>query len=68
RPDNGHMFDALRAAVQGLEIPIDGDAIAELFAIRDRLDAKLNAAVGEGRVRSTSPPRELIRSLPDPPV
>lgn len=41
------MFDALRDAVDGLQIPVDGDAISELYAIRDRLDAKLNAAVGE---------------------
>ena len=30
-----------------LDIPVDGDAIAELFVIRDRLEAKLSAAVGE---------------------
>ena len=41
------MFDALREEVDRLQIPIDGDAIGELFDIRDRLDAKLNAAVGE---------------------
>lgn len=41
------MFDALRGEVERLDVPVDGDAIAELFAIRDRLDAKLSAAVGE---------------------
>ena len=41
------MFDALREEVERLDIPVDGDAIGELFAIRDRLDAKLSAAVGE---------------------
>ena len=41
------MFDGLRDEVERLHIPIDGDAIGELFAIRDRLDAKLSAAVGE---------------------
>ena len=41
------MFDALREEVERLDIPVDGDVIAELFAIRDRLDAKLSAAVGE---------------------
>jgi hypothetical protein len=40
------MFDALAAAVDDLKVPVDSAALAELFAIRDRLDAHLTAAVG----------------------
>lgn len=41
------MFEALGDEVEQLHIPADGDAISELFAIRDRLDAKLSSVVGE---------------------
>jgi len=41
------MLDTLRDEVDQLHVPVDGDAISELFAIRDRLDAKLSEAVGE---------------------
>ena len=40
------MFATLAAAVDDLEIPVDADALRELFAIRDRLDARLAVAVG----------------------
>ena len=39
------MFEGLAAAIDGLEIPVDGDALAAVFALRDRLDAKLADAV-----------------------
>jgi hypothetical protein len=40
------MFEALAEAVEHLEIPAWGDALAEAMAIRDRLDAAICAAVG----------------------
>ncbi len=39
------VFEDLARAVEELNIPDDGTAIAEAFALRDRLDAKLAAAV-----------------------
>ena len=41
------MFEGLAEAIDGLEIPVDGDALAEVFALRDRLDAKLAEAVAD---------------------
>ncbi len=41
------MFDDLEAAVEALSIPVDGEAIAAVLAIRDRLDARIAEAVGE---------------------
>ena len=41
------MFEGLGEAIDGLEIPVDGDALAEVFALRDRLDARLAEAVAE---------------------
>jgi hypothetical protein len=41
------MFDGLAAAVDALEVPLDRDALVELYGLRDRLDAKLLVAVGE---------------------
>jgi hypothetical protein len=42
------MFDtaALGEAIEELDIPVDGSALAEVFGLRDRLEAKLSAAVG----------------------
>jgi hypothetical protein len=39
------MFVRLAAAVDALDVPVSTDALAELLAIRDRLDAKVTAAV-----------------------
>ena len=39
------MFGALREAVEKLEVPLDGDALAEAFRLADLLNAKLSAAV-----------------------
>lgn len=41
------MFDGLRDAIEGLEVPVDDRALIELVALRDRLDARLTAAVGD---------------------
>jgi hypothetical protein len=35
------MFEVLGEAIEGLEIPLDGDALAAAYALRDRLDARL---------------------------
>jgi hypothetical protein len=35
------MFEALADMVEDLRVPVDGDALAELYGIRDRLDAVL---------------------------
>jgi hypothetical protein len=40
------VFDALAAAVEELEIPVDGHALRTVIALRDRLDARLQVAVG----------------------
>ena len=40
------MFEALAEAVDGVEIPAYGEAIAEAIAIRERLDAAISEAVG----------------------
>src|SRR5688572_30765051 len=41
------MFDKLAQAIRELEVPVDGTALVALFALRDQLDARLAAAVGE---------------------
>jgi hypothetical protein len=41
------MFDALDRAIEGLDVPVDGGAIVEVLALRDRLDARISAALGE---------------------
>lgn len=41
------MFEALEREVEGLEVPVDGPLLVELLALRDRLDARVTAAVGE---------------------
>ncbi|MDQ4133521.1 MAG: hypothetical protein M3179_10015 [Actinomycetota bacterium] len=40
------MFQALARAVEELEVPPYGDALAEVVALRDRLDAAIAEAVG----------------------
>ncbi|HEX2064079.1 MAG TPA: DUF222 domain-containing protein [Acidimicrobiales bacterium] len=39
------MFEDLERAIEELDIPVDGDAIAEVIGLRDRLDAAITAAV-----------------------
>ncbi len=41
------VFDALHTAIEALEVPVDERALVELVALRDRLDARVTAAVGE---------------------
>ncbi len=41
------MFEALAEAIDEVEIPVDGDALVEAFALCDRLQAKLSAAAGD---------------------
>jgi hypothetical protein len=41
------MFDALSDAISELDVPVDGEALAELIGLRDRLDARISAAVAE---------------------
>jgi hypothetical protein len=41
------MFATLARDIEGLDIPIDGEAIGELLALRDRLDARISEALGE---------------------
>lgn len=39
------VFEALREAVEQVDVPTDGDALRELFGLIDRLSAKASAAV-----------------------
>jgi Domain of unknown function (DUF222)/HNH endonuclease len=39
------MFEQLGEAIEGLGVPVDGDALAALLALRDRLDARVSSAV-----------------------
>lgn len=41
------VFERLAEAVAELEVPMHGDALAEVLAIVDRLNAKVSAAIGE---------------------
>ena len=41
------VFGALREAIEELEVPLDGDALAEVLSLADRLNAKLSKAVAE---------------------
>lgn len=41
------MLEGLAREVEELEIPLGGEALVEAFALRDRLEAKLCAAVGD---------------------
>src|SRR5262245_31412049 len=39
------VFEQLGEAIEGLDIPVDGAALAEVVALRDRLDARISDAV-----------------------
>jgi hypothetical protein len=39
------MFEQLGEAIEGLDIPLDDDALAAVLALRDRLDARISSAV-----------------------
>jgi hypothetical protein len=39
------MFEQLGNAIDGLDIPVDSDALAAVLALRDRLDARISDAV-----------------------
>jgi hypothetical protein len=39
------MFEQLGDAIEGLDIPVDGAALAAVLALRDRLDARISDAV-----------------------
>jgi Domain of unknown function (DUF222)/HNH endonuclease len=39
------MFEQLGEAIEGLDIPVDADALAAVLALRDRLDARISDAV-----------------------
>jgi Domain of unknown function (DUF222) len=39
------MFEELGQAIDGLDIPVDADAVAAVIALRDRLEARISAAV-----------------------
>jgi hypothetical protein len=41
------MFEGLRAEVESLVVPVDGDALAEAFGLFDRLAARLCESVAE---------------------
>jgi hypothetical protein len=39
------MFEELGTAIDQLDIPVDGAALAAILALRDRLDARISDAV-----------------------
>src|SRR3712207_1320837 len=41
------MFGRLAEGIESLSIPVDGDALIAVLALRDRLDAKIASAVSE---------------------
>src|SRR5262245_12545689 len=41
------VFEQLGEAIERLEIPVDGAALAEVVALRDRLDARISDAVAD---------------------
>jgi hypothetical protein len=41
------MFEALRTEIESLDVPVDADALVELLAVRDALEARVSAAVGD---------------------
>ena len=40
------MLEELAAAIEGLDIPVEGAALVRVLALRDQLDARIAAAVG----------------------
>ncbi len=49
-------LEALAAAVDGLSTPVDGEGLAELLALADRLQARIHAA-GSGHAAVGRPSR-----------
>ncbi len=41
------VFEGLAVAIEELDVPVDGDALVQVMALRDRLDARIAVAVGE---------------------
>src|ERR687897_2617073 len=39
------VFEELGTAIEGLDIPVDGDALAAVIGLRDRLEARISDAV-----------------------
>jgi hypothetical protein len=54
------MFEQLGTAIEGLDIPADGAALAAVVRLRDRLEARISHAVAPtttpGCGSSTGPP------------
>ncbi|MGH9251559.1 MAG: DUF222 domain-containing protein [Acidimicrobiales bacterium] len=48
-----HTIQPLAAAIDDLNLPVDGPILAEAFALADRLNAKLVAAAGEHDIAET---------------
>ena len=46
-PQVSSLLQPLADAIDGLDLPVDNDLLAEAFGLADRLNAKLVAAVGE---------------------
>jgi hypothetical protein len=40
------VLEDLAEAIEGLDVPVDGAAIVQVLALRDRLDARIAEAVG----------------------
>jgi hypothetical protein len=49
------MFEGLEEAIRDIRLPVDGDALAELIALRDRLDLRIGQAVVAFRTTSQRP-------------
>jgi hypothetical protein len=50
------MFQGLEEAIRDIRLPVDGDALAELIALRDRLDLRIGQAVLAFRATVRQPP------------
>jgi hypothetical protein len=50
------MFEGLEEAIHDIRLPVDGDALAELIALRDRLDLRIGQAVLAFRATNPRPP------------
>lgn len=40
------VLEALATVIEDLRVPLDGPALVQVLALRDRLDARIVAAVG----------------------
>ena len=61
------MFDGLEKAIHDIRLPVDGDALAELIALRDRLDLRIGQAVVAVRAttrRPQRPPGDAVQGTP----